>query len=70
MTDQDKGPTLARVLASVLASMFGVQSNKQREQDFTHGKAGTYIAVGIVATLVFILAIWGVVQLVVRIAAQ
>ena len=68
----DKAPpqgrqSLGSVFRSVSASMFGVQSSKQHEEDFIKGDATTYIVVGLVATLVFILAVWGVVQLVVHI---
>ena len=61
-------PSLLSVLGSVLASMFGVQSNKKREQDFTHGKPSQYIAIGLLMTVVFILSIWGLVSLVMRLA--
>ena len=59
--------SLGSVFRSVSASMFGVQSSKKHEEDFVRGDATTYIVVGLVATLVFILAVWGVVQLVVHI---
>ena len=73
MSQQEKSPStqgqsLFSVIGSVFASMFGVQSNKKREEDFKHGKISTYIAVGAVATILFILTIWGVVQLVVSVA--
>ena len=60
--------SLLSVFASVFASMFGVQSSKKHKEDFGHGKASTYIAVGLIATVLFVLAVWGVVQLVVRVA--
>jgi hypothetical protein len=63
-----KAPSLLSVLGSVLASMFGVQSSSKREQDFTHGKPVHYIVVGLLVTLVFILTVWGVVQLVMHLA--
>lgn len=74
MTDPDdtrnaQSPTLLGVLGSVLASMFGVQSNRRRQQDFTHGKPSQYILVGLLVTVVFILTVWGVVQLVMKLAA-
>jgi len=64
-----RGQSLGSVIGSVFASMFGVQSGKKHEQDFVHGKAGTYIAVGLVATILFVLTIWGVVQLVVSVTS-
>ena len=67
-TREGKSPSLLGVFGSVLASMFGVQSNRQREADFTHGKASHYIIVGLVMTVVFVLVIWGVVTLVMRLS--
>jgi len=69
----DKAPpqrrqSMASVFRSVSASMFGVQSSRKHEEDFVKGDARTYIVVGLVATLLFVLAVWGVVQLVVRVA--
>lgn len=60
--------SLGSVVGSVFASMFGVQSSKKHEEDFAKGSARAYIAVGLVATLVFILLVWGVVKLVVSLA--
>ncbi|MAT65530.1 MAG: hypothetical protein CMN57_07775 [Gammaproteobacteria bacterium] len=55
-------PPLRRVVFSVLASFFGVQGSRRHEEDFNRGRPLVYIAVGLVATLVFILTIWFVVQ--------
>lgn len=66
--DHRMTPSLLDVLGSVLASMFGVQSNRRREQDFVHGKPSQYIVIGLLVTLVFILAVWGVVNLVMKLA--
>jgi hypothetical protein len=66
--DQGNEPSLLQVLGSVLASMFGVQSNRRREQDFVHGRPSQYIVIGLLATLAFILLVWGVVSLVMRLA--
>ena len=71
MSDPEQPPvpqrqSLISVFRSVAASMFGVQSGKQHREDFHHGKASTYIIVGLVATVLFVLTVWGVVQLVVR----
>ncbi|WP_249673572.1 DUF2970 domain-containing protein [Pseudomonas abieticivorans] len=67
MTDP-KPPTLWQMLHSVLAAAFGVQSNKNRERDFTHGKPVHFIALGIAFTVVFALLLFGVVQLVLHLA--
>jgi len=66
--DAAKAPSFLDVLGSVLASMFGVQSNRKREEDFTHGKPSQYIIIGLLVTAVFILTIWGVVSLVMKLA--
>jgi UPF0716 family protein affecting phage T7 exclusion len=66
--DQANAPSLFSVLGSVLASMFGVQSNRKREQDFVHGKPSQYIVIGLLVTLAFILLVWGVVTLVMKLA--
>ena len=65
MTDEESGkpPTFWQMLHSVLAAAFGVQSGKNRARDFTHGKASHFIALGVGFTLVFILALVGLVQL-------
>ena len=66
--DAAKAPSFLDVLGSVLASMFGVQSNRKREEDFAHGKPSQYIVIGLIMTAVFILTIWGVVSLVMKLA--
>jgi hypothetical protein len=66
--DQQQAPSFLSVLGSVMASMFGVQSSRRHETDFTHGKPIHYIIVGLLVTLVFILTVWSVVKLVVSLA--
>ena len=61
-------PSFLSVLGSVLASMFGVQSNRKREQDSAHGKPSQYVIIGLLVTVVFMLTIWGVVSLVMKLA--
>jgi hypothetical protein len=58
--------TFFQVLGSVVASFFGVQSNAGRERDFKRGRARDFILVGVLLTTLFILALWGLVQLVMR----
>ena len=57
-----------QVLGSVMSSFIGVQKDATRERDFKHGRARDFIIVGVLLTMVFILAVWGVVQLVMSIA--
>jgi hypothetical protein len=55
-----------QVVSSVFAAGLGVQSSKNRERDFKQGKPGVFIAAGIVFTLLFIGAVFTVVQLVLK----
>lgn len=65
--EQPRGkPGLVQVIGSVLAAGFGVQSSRNRKRDFTQGKATAFIVTGLVTTLVFMAAIYGVVSLVLR----
>jgi hypothetical protein len=59
-------PTLLQSLGSVLASFFGVQNSRNRERDFTRGKASHFIVLGILCTAGFVLTVWLVVRLVLR----
>ncbi len=62
MTTSSEKPTLWQSILSVLAAMFGVQSAKTRERDFTHGNPLVFIGLGIVAVVLFVFALYGVVQ--------
>ncbi|MGE0486627.1 MAG: DUF2970 domain-containing protein [Gammaproteobacteria bacterium] len=66
--DDDRPLTLRETLGSILAAAIGVQSNKNRERDFRRGSARNYIVLGLLATLLFILAVYGAVRLVLGLA--
>lgn len=68
MTEEDKKLTFLQVLGSVFSSFFGVQKDATRERDFSRGRARDFILVGLLLTLLFILAVWGVVKLVMQVA--
>ncbi len=53
----NKKPGFLNIVQSVIAAMFGVQSDSNREQDFTHGKASDYIIAGIIGVILFVLTI-------------
>ena len=53
-----------QVAASTVASAFGVQSRRNRERDFSHGKPLHFIIAGVVFTALFVLAVVLVVNLV------
>jgi len=52
-----------RVIKSVLSAMIGVQKKKNLEEDFSKKSATPFIIAGIMMTLLFILAVWGVVKI-------
>lgn len=62
--EDEKRLGLHQVFGSVMASFAGVQSDERRRRDFSKGRPRDFIIVGVVFTVLFILAIWGVVQLV------
>ncbi len=57
-------PSIWQVFKSVLASFFGVQSEETRQRDFTYGKPGQFIFIGLVITALFIAMIFIVVKVV------
>lgn len=69
MRDPDKDPmTFWQVLLSVLAAAFGVQSEKNRQRDFSRGRPIHFVLVGVLATLLFIVLLYGLVRLVLGLA--
>lgn len=56
MSEQDnlKEPGLWDVTKSVMAAMLGVQSRKNYERDFKHGKPWQYIVIGLIGVAIFI----------------
>jgi len=61
----DKTPSLKDTFKSVASAFFGVQSNKNREKDFTQGKLSHFIVVGIIGVILFIAVLVVVVNLVI-----
>lgn len=58
--------TLWQTVQSVAASLFGVQSSRNRHRDFARGKASHFIIVGVVMLGLFIGGLWLIVQLLLR----
>ncbi|MDY6942690.1 MAG: DUF2970 domain-containing protein [Pseudomonadota bacterium] len=52
------------VVASVLAAMFGVQSEQNRQRDFSEGNPWIFIVTGAMMTLLLILVLWLAVKLI------
>ena len=67
--DQDNKPlSLWEMLQSVFSAALGVQSGKNRARDFSRGKPSHFILLGVLFTALFVLVIFGVVQLVLHLA--
>ena len=64
--EPEKAPDLRALIGSVFAAAFGVQSSKNHERDFKHGKARVFIVAGILFTLLFIGTVLSVVMLVLK----
>ena len=62
---QQSAPGFWQIVKSTAAAGFGVQSNRNRERDFQHGKPLHFIIAGIIGTLVFLLAIVLLVKIVI-----
>jgi len=71
MSEQDKDADHRslhplQVISSVFAAGLGVQSSKNRERDFNQGRAGEFVAAGVIFTLGFIAVMVVIVQLVIK----
>lgn len=56
-------PSLWEVFKSVCASFFGVQNEATRRRDFTYGKPGQFIIIGLMLTLLLIGSLFVIVRL-------
>ena len=69
--NQEPGPlSLRELISSVMAALLGVQSSRNHARDFARGTAGQYIAVGLFATVIFVVVVYAVVQLILRLAVS
>ena len=62
--EKQKSPSILKVVFSVIAAAFGVQSSKNSERDFTTGNMFVFIAVGLILAILFVLTLITVVNLV------
>lgn len=60
---QGEKPTWFQIFFSMIAAFFGVQTKKTYERDFSYGKAGPYIIMGIVLTILLVLGLMLAVKL-------
>lgn len=64
LPDEEKAPGTLQIFRSVFSAAFGVQSSKNQERDFKHGKARVFIIAGIAFTLLFIATVFTIVRVV------
>lgn len=57
-------PNLLQIAKSVFAAAAGIQSQKNREQDFQHGSFSSYVIGGVIFTMAFIFVIVLIVSMV------
>ena len=55
--DDNKPVSFMQAAASVLAAFFGVQNRRNRERDFTRGRASHFIVLGVLFTALFVGAV-------------
>jgi len=58
------------VAKSTIAAACGIQTNANRQRDFQQGKPIAFIIAGVVFVLIFILAMYGLVQLVLSLSGN
>ena len=61
---EDKENSFKETAKSVAAAFFGVQSNKNRQRDFSQGKLSHFIIAGVLGVAIFIGALVAAVSLV------
>jgi len=66
----EQPPGLLQLVTSVFAAAFGVQSSKNRERDFKHGKARIFIVSGILFVVLFGLTVFTLVRFVLSQSGQ
>jgi len=62
--EKQKSPSILKVVFSVIAAAFGVQSSNNSERDFTTGNLLVFLAVALIFTILFVMTIIGVVNMV------
>jgi len=68
-TGKRKGTGLFSIMKSTIAAACGIQTKANRERDFENGKPSTFVIAGLVFVVIFILSMYGIVQLVMSLAA-
>ncbi|WP_252626472.1 DUF2970 domain-containing protein [Aliidiomarina quisquiliarum] len=63
---KNQKPNLLQVVSSIAAGMFGVQSQRNRQRDFSHSSPLPFILAGISFILLFVLIMVGIVTVVMK----
>ncbi|MFN3713312.1 MAG: DUF2970 domain-containing protein [Alcanivoracaceae bacterium] len=66
----EKKPNLLQIIASVVASLFGVQSDANRQRDFLKGDPKDYISVYVALVVIFVVSMIVVVNMVLASAGK
>ena len=64
-TPNENSLKLLQVIGSVLAAMFGVQSDKNRQRDFQQNSATAFIIVGIIMVIALVITMLIIVKAVI-----
>lgn len=64
--NHSKKPGFWHIVLTTMAAAFGVQSRKNHETDFKRGNIYTYIAAGVIFTVLFIIGVAIVVSMVMK----
>lgn len=59
-------PGLLQIVGSVLSAAIGIQSSKNQQRDFQHGRARNFIIAGIVFVVIFVATVFTVVSVVLK----
>jgi len=62
--DQKPGPLA--VVGSIVSAAFGVQSSRNRERDFKHGRFRNYVVTALIFVGLFIATVFTIVQVVLK----
>ena len=64
--EMENRASLKNTIKSVAAAFIGVQSNKNREKDFSEGKFSHFVIIGLLAVVLFIISLLSIVSLVIN----
>ncbi|MBX2857835.1 MAG: DUF2970 domain-containing protein [Cellvibrionaceae bacterium] len=66
MNKKHNKPSFIGIMKSTLAAAFGVQSDKNRQEDFSNSSVVPYIVAGLIFTMLFVFILVGIVYLIVN----